>query len=79
MTRTERKTLRAQREVDEWNALVAVGDFVEYREVMGIGPVERLKTRTKAMILSGHTAVVWLEGKRGCVCASHCKPASKSG
>ncbi|WP_256701045.1 hypothetical protein [Caballeronia sordidicola] len=34
-------------------------------------------TRTPAEVLSGHTAVVWLDGKSGCVAVSHCVPISK--
>ncbi|MGV2904634.1 hypothetical protein [Achromobacter sp. AGC25] len=35
---------------------------------------QTFKTKTEAEVLSGHTAVVWLEGKRGCVAVSHCTP-----
>ncbi|MEJ7807053.1 MAG: hypothetical protein WKG03_14160 [Telluria sp.] len=31
-------------------------------------------TRTGAQILSGHTAVVWLDGVSGCYCLSHVTP-----
>lgn len=31
-------------------------------------------TRTEAQILSGHTAVVWLDGVSGCYCLSHVTP-----
>lgn len=62
-----------QKEVDAWNARVKVGDTVEYSEVIGLTEPQTFKTQTPAEVLSGHTAVVWLEGKRGCVCISHCK------
>ncbi len=61
-----------QSEVDAWNAQVSVGDTVEYIDYPGAQP-QTFKTRTAAAVLSGHTAVVWLEGKSGCVCVSHCK------
>jgi hypothetical protein len=63
-----------QKEVDAFNARVMVGDLIEYSEVIGLGEVHRFKTATPAEVLSGHTAVVWLEGKSGCVAVSHCKP-----
>lgn len=64
-----------QKEVDAFNARVKVGDAVEYSEVVGLGTPAVYRTRTEAEILSGHTAVVWLEGKSGCVSVSHCAPA----
>lgn len=61
-----------QNEVDAWNAKVKVGDTVSYAEVIGLTESKQYKTATAAEVLSGHTAVVWLEGKRGCVAISHC-------
>jgi hypothetical protein len=66
-----------QKEADSFNARVNVGDQVEYSEVVGMGTPVVYRTRTAAEILSGHTAVVWLEGKSGCVCVSHCRPVSR--
>jgi hypothetical protein len=63
-----------QKEADSFNARVNVGDQVEYSEVVGMGTPVVYRTRTPAEILSGHTAVFWLEGKSGCVCVSHCVP-----
>ncbi|WP_213761755.1 hypothetical protein [Caballeronia sp. dw_19] len=62
------------KEVYEFNARVQVGETVEYSEVIGLSTPVVYRTRTEASILSGHTAVVWLEGKSGCVCVSHCAP-----
>ena len=64
---------KPQKECDRFNARVPVGSLVEYSEVIGDPPLGRFKTRTEAQVLSGHTAVVWLEGKSGCVCVEHCK------
>jgi hypothetical protein len=64
-------TPKPQREADEFNERFSVGDLIGYSELIG----EKLtpyRTRTEASVLSGHTAVVWLEGKAGCVCVSHC-------
>jgi hypothetical protein len=63
-----------QKMADLFNARVKVGDSVEYTEVVGMGKPTVYTTRTAAEVLSGHTAVVWLEGKSGCVCVSHCAP-----
>lgn len=65
-----------QAEVDAWNAKVAVGDYVDYRGYPGAEP-KAFRTRTEAEVLSGHTAVVWLEGKSGCVCCEACTPHTK--
>ena len=62
-----------QREVADWNNRVQIGDLVEYRSYLPDGPVSQHRTRTRAEVLSGHTAVVWLEGKAGCVAVSHCR------
>jgi hypothetical protein len=73
MTRRNAKTLQAM--CDRWNAAHPVGTLVEYAEVKGLTPPTRHATQTPAQVLSGHTPVVWLEGKRGCVCLDHCRPA----
>lgn len=65
-----RKKQDPQKEADAFNARFSLGEQVEYAEVVG-GPSKRYKTRSEASVLSGHTAVVWLEGKSGCVCCSH--------
>jgi hypothetical protein len=71
---TSRKALaNPQIAVAAWNNAVSVGQWVDYREVEDAAP-QRLRTRTRAEVLSGHTAVVWLEGKSGCVCCTHCTP-----
>lgn len=62
-----------QKEVDAWNEKVAVGTLVTYTDHPGAEP-QQLHTRTPSEVLSGHTAVVWLKGKSGCVAVSHCVP-----
>jgi hypothetical protein len=66
-----------EQQVFVWNRSVAVGDEVDYTSYPG-APVVRRRTRTEAQVLSGHTAVVWLEDTSGCVCISHCKPVRKA-
>ncbi|MBZ0104010.1 MAG: hypothetical protein K8H84_00115 [Sulfuricella denitrificans] len=61
-----------EKEVSEWNAKVGVGDAVEYRDFPEDEP-KNFTTRTPAEVLSGHTAVVWLNGKSGCVCVDACR------
>ena len=63
----------AGKAVDKWNAMVSVGDAVEYRDYPEAEP-QTFTTQTPDEILSGHTAVLWLNGKRGCVCVDACRP-----
>jgi len=65
-----------QKEVNAWNARVKVGDTISYVEVKGLTEPQKFKTKSEAEVLSGHTAVVWLEGKRGCVAVDHCTPVA---
>ena len=51
-----------------FNSLTPVGAEVDYHHVIGEEASTRHKTRSSAQVLSGHTAVVWLEGVSGCVC-----------
>jgi hypothetical protein len=64
-----------EREVTEWNTHVKIGDTVEYRDYPEANP-QTFTTRTPAEILSGHTAVVWLNGKAGCVHIDACRKVS---
>jgi hypothetical protein len=57
---------------DDFNHCIAVGDWIRYREIKGEGEGTLYRTKTKASVLGGHSAVVWLEGKSGCVCCDHC-------
>lgn len=65
------KTL--QRQCNDWNAKVKVGDLVQYRSTLDANP-QTFVTHTEATILSGHTAVLWLRGRSGCVALDHCEP-----
>jgi hypothetical protein len=74
----EREDVRRRRKspvetADNWNRTVRVGDLVEYRGYPEAKP-QRFQTRTVAQVLMGHTAVVWLDGKAGCVTVEACKP-----
>lgn len=61
-----------QRECDKWNAANTVGTLVSFENVTGDGETHRGKSVSEAQILSGHSAVIWLEGYSGCVLLSHC-------
>ena len=50
-----------------WNHHHAVGCTVWYHPIIGEPECFRYTTRTGASVLSGHTAVVWLNDKAGCV------------
>ncbi len=59
--------------VAEWNSQVNVGDEVEYLAYPR-ADVKRYNTSSEAFVLSGHTAVVTLAGKAGCIdieCCAH--------
>lgn len=71
------KSLQAQ--VDSWNTAYPIGTTVAYSEIIGEPVTLTTKTRSEAQVLSGHSAVVWLEGKAGCVCIEHCKVLLASG
>jgi hypothetical protein len=58
-------TALAQAKVDAWNKAYKVGVTVEYRK--DDDSIVRTVTRSRAEVHSGHTAVIWLVGVRGCV------------
>jgi hypothetical protein len=62
MRRPDLKALQAQ--CDRFNATYPVGQFVTVRKDNGEGVITR--TRAAAEVLSGHSAVIWLEGISGC-------------
>lgn len=57
-----------------WNYYYPVGTRVIYHPVIGAKAGRERVTRTVAHVLSGHTAVVWLEGESGCVALEACQP-----
>ncbi|RUT30909.1 hypothetical protein WG29040_23510 [Pseudomonas sp. PAMC 29040] len=61
-----------QKQCDVWNAANPEGTTVSFEEIVGEGETFRGKSNSAAQVLSGHTAVIWLEGKSGCVCLEHC-------
>lgn len=55
---------KEQAKVDAWNAAHAVGTYVTLHK--DGGEVIATRTLSRAEVLSGHTAVIWLEGVSGC-------------
>lgn len=53
-----------QKQVDDFNARYAVGQRVSVRKDGGDGAITT--TRAAAEVLSGHSAVIWLDGISGC-------------
>lgn len=70
-----RSQWEVQKQVDEWNDRVEVGDTV----VVQLDSGERLRTRTRseADILGGHSPVVWLEGVAGCYALERVRPVEE--
>jgi hypothetical protein len=61
-------TLRQlDQQIERWNNRYPVGTEVIYHPVIGEKEGHRTRTLTLASLLSGHTAVVFVEGVRGCV------------
>ena len=56
---------KLQAECDKFNAANAVGADV-FVKLDGVDEPFRTKTRSVAQILSGHSAVIWLENVSGC-------------
>jgi hypothetical protein len=65
----KRKTeAQLQAQCDEWNRTHPMGCDVWYHPVIGEPGCSKYPTREMAAyVLGGHTAVVFLEGKSGCV------------
>lgn len=57
-----------------WNATNPIGTEVEYHPVIGQPDHRLTRTRGPAYVLSGHTAVVFVDGVSGCVALDACIP-----
>jgi hypothetical protein len=58
----------------KWNQRFPIGTRVRYWTGIREDPGKISTTRTEAQVLSGHTAVVWVEHEPGCVALSHVEP-----
>ena len=63
---------KLQDQCDAWNKANPIGCNVQV--TLDSGEVKATTTRSEAEILSGHTAVVWLNGVRGCYLLDRVKP-----
>lgn len=57
-------TAALQRQCDQWNAANPIGQIVTVQ--FDSGDIKLTKTRSAAYVLSGHSAVVFLDGISGC-------------
>ena len=72
-------TLSPEKAAAKWNQRFPVGTRVHYWSVLPDargrgGKAKYTVTRSEAYVLSGHTAVVFVEGVSGCVALSHLDP-----
>jgi hypothetical protein len=61
-----------------WNAGHPIGTEVIYHPVIGEAKGTKTKTRTIAYVMSGHTAVLFVEGHAGCVALDAIEEAEES-
>lgn len=73
--RQQRETIKAERQAAEWNKAHEVGTSVTYWPGIREGAGDVSRTRTKAQLLGGHTAVVWIEARPDCIALSHIEAA----
>jgi hypothetical protein len=69
------KPKEQQRKVDDWNKRWPVGQAVTVRRDNGEGLLT--KTTSEAQMLSGHSAVIWLEGISGCYLLGRVTPVTE--
>lgn len=55
-----------QRQCDEFNRRYPIGQRVALRKDGLDGAAVETTTRSEAQVLSGHSAVIWLDGVSGC-------------
>lgn len=61
------------RQCAKWNAAHPIGTTVKYFPVTGNPKFAITKTKSNAYVLSGHTAVLFVEGVSGCVALDNCE------
>ena len=64
MSRRPPSTAQLQAACDKFNAANQIGAAVTVR--LDSGEVRETITTSEAQVLSGHSAVIWLDGIRGC-------------
>jgi hypothetical protein len=71
-----KKRPNQQKLVDEFNEQYEVGQEVRYWTMLREGEGKVGRTRSAAQLLSGHTAVVWVEDHPACIALSHVEAIS---
>lgn len=78
MKRAEQKVARLQAECDVFNVNNPLGSKVTVR-LDNKDDLFETTTRSPAQVLSGHSAVIWLESVRGCYLLDRVKPICAKG
>ncbi|WP_324694567.1 hypothetical protein [Novosphingobium sp. RL4] len=65
-----------QQQCDDFNARFPVGQKVTVRRDDGEGVITN--TRSRAEVLSGHSAVIWLDGISGCYLLDRVTPLTEN-
>jgi hypothetical protein len=65
--------LRLQKLCDEWNAAHPIGEAVWLKRDNGRELLT--ETRSRAEVLEGHSAVIWLKGVAGCYLLERVTPS----
>ncbi|GHJ11191.1 hypothetical protein TPA0907_55580 [Micromonospora humidisoli] len=74
---TPTATLTARTAARAFNDRHPIGTPVRYWPGVREGDGRTARTRTQAQLLSGHTAVVWLDGVSGCIALTHIQPITE--
>ena len=75
--RHEARLIKLLAQCNEWNDKYPVG--IEVMLTRDNGTRERWTTRSKACVLSEHSAVIWLKGMAGCYLLDRCEPITADG
>lgn len=76
---TTKQLFRLNQKCARWNAANSVGTVVRYHPVIGREAFRLRKTAGPAYVMSGHTAVIFLERETGCVALDACEVAKVDG
>ncbi|MDH0342129.1 hypothetical protein [Chromobacterium haemolyticum] len=68
---------KLQKQCDDFNAVCKNGGRIMFKRD-GVDEPYEARTRSEAYILSGHSAVVFVEGVSGCYQLSHCEPITEN-
>lgn len=63
---------KLQKQCDDWNSAHPVGTAVILKR--DSGHEQQTRTRSEAQVLSGHSAVIWLDDVSGCYSLNNVTP-----